>query len=234
MRDAFNIYCDESCHLERDGHRAMVLGAVWCPIEKRREISKRLREINVRHGMPADFEVKWTKVGPSKLRLYMDYIDYFFDDDDFCFRALVVPDKTILRHEDFGQDHDGFYYKTYFNMLKVLLSPSSQHRIYIDIKDTRGYEKIEKLHEVLCNNAYDFSRQIIERVQRVRSHEVPQLQMADLLIGALSYLHRGLGESSAKSAIISRIRERSGYSLLKNTLVTEKKVNILVWRGAEV
>ena len=25
-----NIYCDESCHLEHDGIKPMLLGCVWC------------------------------------------------------------------------------------------------------------------------------------------------------------------------------------------------------------
>ena len=64
--EIFNVYCDESCHLENDHQKAMVLGAVWCPLEKIREISVRLREIKKRHGLPSDFEVKWTKISPAK------------------------------------------------------------------------------------------------------------------------------------------------------------------------
>ena len=45
MSESFNIYCDESCHLPNDGQPLMVLGAVWCPVDKSREISVRLREI---------------------------------------------------------------------------------------------------------------------------------------------------------------------------------------------
>lgn len=30
----YNVYCDETCHLEHDGINAMVLGAVWCPQSK--------------------------------------------------------------------------------------------------------------------------------------------------------------------------------------------------------
>ena len=29
MSTLYNIYCDESCHLEQDGQPVMVLGAVW-------------------------------------------------------------------------------------------------------------------------------------------------------------------------------------------------------------
>lgn len=34
MSTVYNLYCDESCHLENDGQKAMVLGAVWCPDDK--------------------------------------------------------------------------------------------------------------------------------------------------------------------------------------------------------
>ncbi len=34
MGDIFNVYCDESCHLENDHRKVMVLGAVWCPFDK--------------------------------------------------------------------------------------------------------------------------------------------------------------------------------------------------------
>jgi hypothetical protein len=235
MSETFNIYCDESCHLENDRQKAMVLGAIWCPLEKTREIAVRLREIKQKHGLPPDFEVKWTKVSPAGKVFYLDLIDYFFDDDDLHFRALIVPDKTLLRHDAFpGQDHDVWYYKMYFDMLKVIFQPEARYRIYLDIKDTRGGQKVEKLHRVLCNDRYDFSRQVIERVQLVRSHEIEQLQLADLLIGAVAYLNRGLQGNAGKLAIIDRMRRRSGYDLTRTTLLREEKMNIFRWHAAEV
>src|SRR6266498_3679557 len=139
MTSTVNIYCDESCHLERDAAAVMVLGAVSCPTTKAREIGDRLRDLRDRHGMPRWFEIKWTKVSPAKLAFYLDVLDYFFDDDDLHFRALVVPDKTQLRHADFGQDHDTFYYKMYYTLLKAMLSPEERYSIFLDIKDTRSY-----------------------------------------------------------------------------------------------
>lgn len=229
MSQTYNVYCDESCHLENDKQKAMVLGAVWCAKDKRREVAERIREIKQKHGLSKQFEIKWTKVSPSKLAFYLDVIDYFFDDDDLHFRGVVAPDKNILEHGKFGQSHDDWYYKMYFVMLKAIFKPQSKYRVYIDIKDTLGAEKISTLHDVLCNNAYDYSRKMVERIQQVHSDEAEQLQLADLLIGALSYLHRGLSESTAKNAIIERIRKRSGYALLKNTLQMETKFNLLIW-----
>ena len=228
----FNIYCDESGHLERDQSNVMVLGAVWCPLEKTREIAVRLREIKQKHNLSDNFELKWVKVSPAKLRYYIDVVDYFFDDDDLHFRALIIPDKSLLDHEKYAQTHDDWYYKMYFDMLKVILNPASYYRIYLDIKDTRSAGKIRKLHEVLANEMYDFKRSIIQQVQTVRSNEVEQLQLADLLIGALAYVYRGLVSSRAKLDLVERIKVRSNYKLTQTTLLQEEKVNLFRWRAS--
>ena len=146
MSNAYNIYCDESCHLEKDGQKVMVLGAVWCSADKVKEISQRINEIKIRNGMTKQFEIKWTKVSPGGLQLYTDIVNYFFDDDDLHFRA-VVADKTILDHQAHSQTHDEWYYKMYFELLNKILDPENKYCIYLDVKDTQGREKIQKLQE---------------------------------------------------------------------------------------
>lgn len=233
MAETINIYCDESCHLEHDHLPFMVLGAIWCPLEQAREIAVRIREIKGRYGMGVGFEAKWVKASPAKKQLYVDLVDYFFDDSNLHFRALVA-NKANLRHEAFGQDHDTWYYKMYFDMLKTLLRPQGSYRIYIDIKDTHTGLKLRKLHEVLCNNMYDFQRRILERVEAVRSHEVEQIQLADVLVGAIAYANRNLQSNAAKSAVVERMRQRSGYSLTRTTLLREEKINLFHWSAQEV
>ncbi len=226
-----NIYCDESGHLERDQVPIMVLGALWCEKEKAHEIAKRLREIKAQHELPPGFEAKWTKISPARKDFYLALLDYFFDDDDIHFRAVVI-DKTQLDHPRFEQDHDTWYYKMYFELLRFLIDPQAEHYIYLDIKDTRGGAKVAKLQEVLSNNAYDFDQQIIKPIQQVRSNQVQQVQLVDLLIGAVSYANRGLTGNSAKVAFVERLRERSGHILTKSTLLREQKVNIFVWKAS--
>ncbi len=233
MSQIFNIYCDESCHLESDKKKAMVLGAVWLPMDKVKQASIRLREIKEQHGLKRNFEAKWTKISPGKEAFYRNLVDYFFDDDDFHFRCLVIPDKSKLAHSKFNQSHDDWYYKMYFNLLKVIFDPNDKYRIYLDIKDSRGGMKVSKLHDVLCNTLYDFDKKIIERVQIVRSHDIEILQLADILIGAVSSLHRGETKSEAKWNIIKRIQQRSGYSLERTTLYREEKANIFIWHPSE-
>lgn len=234
MKSIINIYCDESCHLENDHQKVMVLGAIWLPEEKKEEIFLRLKEIKINNGFSPSFEIKWNKVSKQKIDFYMDLINYFFDDDDLHFRVLVVPDKSLLNHSAFGQTHDDFYYKMYFDLLKIILSPEYSYNIYLDIKDTKSQVKVIKLHEVLCNSNYDFEKKIIRKIQQVRSHEISALQLCDLLTGAFSYFHRGLTSNQTKLKIIERIKERSGYSLLHNTLPKEDKLNIFIWRSRNV
>ena len=212
----------------------MVLGAVWLPLEKVRGILEAIGDLKEQHGLSRHFEAKWTSVSPAKEDFYRALVDYFFDTPDLHFRALIVPDKSKLLHKQFNQTHDDWYYKMYYQLLdtllNVILSPTDKHRIYLDIKDTRGQAKVKKLREVLCNKMYDFDMAIIEHLQLIRSHEVAVMQVADLLIGALSALHRGETTSEAKLRLIKHIRERSGYSLTKTTLPKEEKVNIFIWR----
>jgi hypothetical protein len=244
MREIINIYCDESCHLENDKEKVMALGAVYCPSSKKTEIFERLSELKKKHNLipkhkknPKDnrayYELKWNKVSLTKINYFKDVVDYFFADDDLNFRVLVVPDKSKLDYEKFNHTHDTFYFKMYFSMLKVILNPNKAHHIYIDIKDTRSREKVHKLEQVLRNDKYDYAKEIIKKVQQVRSHEVELIQLADLLTGAVSYVNRGLSDSMAKNILIEHIRHRSKYSLTKSTLIREQKFNIFLWESSK-
>ena len=68
----------------------------------------------------------------------------------------------------------------------------------------------------------------------MHSHEIEQLQLADLLIGAISYLNRDLQGNAGKLALIDRMRQRSGYSLSKTTLLQEEKINLFRWHASGV
>lgn len=231
MTEVFNIYCDESCHLENDQHKVMVLGALWCPATHARESAVTLRKLKANYGLAPTFEMKWSKVSPSQVLYYVDVLDYFLANNNMHFRALIVPDKSVLNHEAFQQDHDTWYYKMYYQLLKPLLKPENKYRIYLDIKDTRSSQKCRKLHEVLCNSIYDFTCSVVDRVQPVRSDQVEQIQLADLLTGMVSYFNREVGGSQAKLLLVERLQQGSRRSLRFTTSLGEEKVNIFRWQA---
>ena len=229
----YNVYCDESCHLENDGHKAMSLGAIWCPKEEVRRVHEELIAIKRTHGIAKTAEIKWTKASPCNVELYIDIVDYFFSNSNLHFRGLVVPDKSILDHERFSQTHDLWYYKMYFTLLKAVFNRDARYYVYIDVKDTHSAENSRKLCEVCANDAYDFSHDIVKRVQPIRSDEVQLMQLVDILTGALAFRHNNRGKtgmSPAKVAIVNEIIDRSGYGLTESTLLREDKFNLLVWQ----
>ncbi len=229
----FHIYCDESCHLEHDHQSVMVLGAIRCPAEKRREISVALRDIKSRHGLKPTFELKWTKVSPAKADYYKDVVDFFMDANNLAFRAVVVPDKSKLRHAEFEQTHDDFYYKLYFQLIRHWLREDDHFRVFLDVKDTKSWAKTQKLHEILANSQYDFNRSIVQSIELVRSEHVELVQLADLLTGCVSYANRGLKTNAGKLAVVERLQHRSSRRLTRTTLVAEPKVNLFVWQPRE-
>lgn len=230
MNTIINIYCDESCHLPNDGQKAMVLGALWCFKAKATAHNRAIADLKAKHRLSPFFEIKWTKISSGKRDFYCDLVNYFFDQRTIGFRGWVIPDKTILAHDDYNQTHDEWYYKMYFYLLRNLISTERKYHIYLDIKDTRSRKKLRKLREVLSNANYDFSREIIERIQHVRSHDIGLMQLVDLLAGAISYHARGLTGSAAKNDIVHLIKERTGLSLTRNTLPSERKFNMCIWR----
>jgi hypothetical protein len=230
QRVPWNIYCDESCHLEFDRQSYMVMGALACPTERARHIAESLRAIKKKHGIPPKLELKWTKVSPKKWSLYRDYLNFFLKEPLLNFRAVVIQ-KDVLEHRRHDQTHDEFYYKMYFLLLANMPVPAqSEQYIYLDIKDTKSEDKVQKLERIL-RAKLDLGQEVIKRVQHIRSEEVEQAQLADLLIGAVGYANRRLTTSVAKRSLISHIAKQTQLSLTKTTALYEPKINLFMWTG---
>jgi len=228
---AWNVYCDESCHLLHDQSPVMGFGYIAIPCSQTRQIAQSIRTLKTRHGCRG--ELKWGKVSSNHIGFYLDLVDLFFSTKDLNFRAVVVRNKKTLNHQTFNHgSHDEFYYKMYYYLLRSILEtkPTRRIRAYLDIKDTKGALKIHHLADVLAKSAYDFERKRLERLQLIRSHESEFVQLADFLLGAVTYSNRGLTTNIAKLAVIKRIKEASGYDLRMSTEPWETKFNLFQFR----
>jgi hypothetical protein len=224
----YNVYCDESCHLENDHQPVMLFGCIWCPKNISGNYSMEIQGIQKRHN--ANGEIKWTKVSASKRLFYIELVEWFFCQSNLHFRTLVVQNKSLLRHDIFNAgSHDIFYYKMYFSLLNKILSPDCTYNIYLDIKDTRSRQKLAKLKEILCNNVYDLTNQMISHIQNIHSHESSIMQVADFLMGAVSYKQRGLSNNPTKLEIIRKIEDYTHRPLLYSTPLSEQKFNIFLF-----
>lgn len=197
MGKTFNRYCDESCHLENDYKRYMFLGYVSCAYNQVKAHTDRIRDIKSAHNFYA--EIKWNKVSMSKLKFYLDLVDYFFS-TDLKFRAIGI-DKSNTSCEDF----DEYYYCMYHNLLIHDINITYTYNVYLDIRDTLSAHKVRKLKELL-NIKYGAFRY----VQNINSKESLLLQLADFILGALSYdKNQEIKKNDAKRIIVERIKKHT-------------------------
>ncbi len=222
------IFVDESCHLENDHKSVMCVGQIRVPQDKYDEYKNEIKAIKLKHNSP--FELKWNTASKSRIPLYKELIDYFFE-KDLSFRAVLIKYKNNLDHDQYNQgSHDNFYYKMIYYLL---YNPYQRYEglkiaVYLDIKDSHGRGKLKKLKEILHNKFYSDSPFIY--FQNISSDESVFLQLVDLFIGAIEYKAQALDKkenaSAAKIEIIKYLEEKSHYSIDEGTEPWETKFNI--------
>jgi hypothetical protein len=221
----YDLFVDESCHLEHDKIPVMCIGYVKVPRRAYDELFKRLNEIKIQYKTPV--ELKWNKFSYSRIPLYKALVDCFFS-TPLEFRCVIIKYKERLNHTQFNQgSHDNFYYK----MIYYLLRPNPlnlEYRIFLDIKDTRGKDKLNKIKEVFDN--YHHGKSPFIHFQHLRSHENIFFQLTDLFIGAITYKTRQSYNPDlihgGKEEFIKYLEEKSGYVLSESTPPWESKFNI--------
>lgn len=214
MSKTFNIYCDESCHIENDHKPFMFLGSVSCAYPQVRRHGKRINELKKEYNFFA--EIKWSNVSVSKIRFYMDLVDYFFD-TNLKYRTIGVK-KDHIRCEDFNSSYDDFYYKMYYQLLNYHIDTLNFYNVYLDIKDTLSANKVNRLRDIL-NVKYG----VFRNIQNIRSEESPLMQLADFLTGAISYNANDIEhKNTEKVQIIEKIQKHAKTPDLCKTNYSEK------------
>jgi hypothetical protein len=232
-RPVIHLYCDESRHLPKDRETVMLMGALACPAEAVVSNHAALKALCTAHGLSPHFEIKWTKVSPAKLDFYQAVLDWWLGNEALSFRCLVLPDKarTMRRLPDASRDH--LYYSLYYQLLRQQLEPENRYRAFLDIKDTRGREKLAELTKLLRTDADEFSQ--LQHMQHVRSHEIGLMQITDFLLGAVGYARSVAPEqgSPAKLALIRQLEEKLGHPLTSDSPPGSSKVRIATWHDSD-
>lgn len=225
-----NLYIDESCHLENDGLPVMLMALTKVPEAHKKPLTHKFKGILLAHKSPT--ELKWNTLSKSRLPLYKALIDAFFEEPALSFRCLMIKNKQNLDHAAFNQGgHDLFYYKMVYQLLNnehVIPSKEHQYRVFLDIKDTRGRERLAHLKAVF-DNKYDNQSPFIA-FQHLHSHDTFWIQFTDFLMGAISFVARGLDQQSSssltKKEVAEYLRHKSGYLLSESTVPWESKFNL--------
>jgi hypothetical protein len=221
----YNLFVDESCHLEHDRIEVMCIGYTKVPLIKYEVLRKELTSMKNKFSTPT--EIKWNKFSGTRLPLYKAMVDFFFD-APIDFRCILIKHKDRLKYEDFNRgEHDNFYYKMTYYLLRPN-PPDITYRVFMDIKDTRGKEKLRKIESVFDNLHHGASPFI--HFQHLHSHDNVFFQLTDLFIGAITYKTRGLAEvansNPAKLEFVNYLESKAGYSLNEGIPIWDSKFNI--------
>lgn len=220
----YKIFCDESNHLSNDTSNLMVIGGIVCPTSEVEYINRHIKHL--KHKYNAQNELKWTKLNNNKKEFYKELLEFFFSSVYLKFNAQAVMNKSRLNHTKYNDgEADKFYYKMYYYALLPFLKANEDFNIFIDYKDTKGGERAKKLNEVIRNT---FHGQIDCEFTIIHSHESQIMQLADIMIGAISYKNRqDIGHTSEiKNFIIETIELLGGISLDTSTPEWEEKFRI--------
>jgi hypothetical protein len=214
MKKEYNIYIDESCHLENDDSNVMCIGYTKLPTEKYTALKEKIIGLKLKHKSPT--EIKWNLLSLSRWELYKELIDLFFF-NDIDFRAILIKDKKNLSPEKLSRlDQDSYYYKTLTLLLgNRVHNDNCDYRVFLDVKDTLGKQRITLLKNELDKQHAGKSPFIY--FQHIHSNESEFLQLTDLFIGAITYKSRNKhlekGASKIKLKIINYIENHYGYVL---------------------
>ncbi|MDD4149657.1 MAG: DUF3800 domain-containing protein [Bacteroidales bacterium] len=216
MNKTFNFYCDESTHLLSDNEPYMIIAYVSCAYNQLDQHKAHLKMLKAKHKIKG--ELKWSNVSDSKYSYYAEVIDYFFA-TDLNFRAVIV-DKSKIDEDRKEFTFNDFYYRMYYQLLHHKINLEYNYNIYLDIKDTISYKKLEKLKEILKWNAS------IRNFQFIKSYESSFMQLTDLIMGAINYELRGKNTVISKMKIIDKIKSHCNFSLNKTTPKYYDKFNL--------
>lgn len=230
MATEFNIYCDESRHTSDTADRYLVIGALSCPRESKRDIVHRIHLLQAKHSARGEFG--WSKVAPGKAAFFQELIDLFVSQPELRFRCLVA-DRNQLNHETFnGGDKELGFYKLYYQTLIHWLEPGNTYHVYLDWQQNASQERFADLHQILSRKLS--GRAKLACLEPVSSHELPLLQLTDLFIGAVGYAWNQRATSTAKVAFCQQLAaglEKLSLAFSSPWKNSDPKFNIFNWQG---
>jgi hypothetical protein len=212
----FNMYCDESTHLQHDGKPYMLIAYISCAYNQLKQHKEHIKMLKEKHFFKG--EIKWVNVSKSQYPFYADLIEYFFA-TDLKFRAVIV-DKSQIDEIREGFTYDDFYFKMYYQLLYHKINAAHTYNIYLDIKDTCSNDKLQRLSDILQNT------KAIRKIQFIKSFVSSLLQLTDLIMGAINYHLRKESKVIAKTKLIEKIESHSKISLKRSTPKNEEKFNL--------
>jgi len=231
------IFVDES---RISKGRFQLFGSFWIPREKQIDFQKSFWQLWDKEFPTRNSELKWTKVSKGKLSTYKKFIDLFLSFSGVDFRCVVLDTHAL----DYKKYHEGDKELGFYKFLYFFLSRNvekdykyrvvrTSYQIFIDKrrkKDNIEVGRLDKLKEVLNNRLDDSCSEVaipcVKNIEAIDSRESPEIQIVDIIMGAVGYKWEGFQTSPAKLELIKYIEDLFSLKLEKETPYLTERINI--------
>lgn len=169
-------------------------------------------------------EFKFTDITINNQKLYCDLIDIFFNSLECTFTCIVF-DKTKL---DLNKFFNGNYINAYNSYCAKLITGSLSSGEYIAIiADDISRPKSDNFEKTIKKKVKNkLRRNALFGIIRVESHAISELQIVDVLLGAIGYAfklkYNNQSPTRAKLKILKHIQNRLGVATLSNSFRKRK------------
>lgn len=224
--------------------RFQLFGSFWIPRDRQTDFRQRFWKLWDREFPSRRSELKWTKVSKGKLSTYKKFMEFFLSFAQTDFRCVVL-DTHALDYQGYheGNKELGFYKFLYFFLSRNIekdykyRAVRDPYQIFIDRRRKEGdieVGRLAALKTVLNNRLDDSCAEIIapcvKNVEATDSKESPEIQITDVILGAVGYGWEGFQTSLAKLELIKYIEELFGLRLKEETPYLTERINIWKFR----
>jgi hypothetical protein len=238
MTIGYTVFADESAVRER----FLCYGAVFLPTGLVEEAEKCLAEFCSRRGF-GDREMSWKKCSSAEVDRYSEFAQLLWEINDRCcvcdFRALVVDTKqNPLRGGAFRctSDEDGFYKFYHFfitRSLAIVAKDATEFDLVVGAADDQYPFRDEILDKTISGSLRKLLAQeiTVREVQRAHPNQARLHQLADVLLGAVSYRFNRFERSKPKTGVCDTIESRLDKALTDDFRPGERPFNVWAFAG---
>lgn len=189
----YRFYCDESSHRKL---RYFFFGGLLVDSADEAALAEQFSQL--RRGVGLGREIKWGKVSRYHLEAYKRIADFYFSHpSQLRFRVMRVDSNQLSDWRDYSDSYDQMMDKIQNNFLihqcGRMLRNEDSCEILVDQRQTT--EQLRKLlghSNRRLRQSHGYNRNVLTSISAVDSRDYWQIQLVDLLLGAIGYKANGL------------------------------------------
>lgn len=221
----YYVFTDES-----GMHKAKYygFGSLWIPFERRGVFTREFAALRSAHGR--DNEMKWTRVSPYTEAFARAIVEWFFKRRWMMFHCIIVPRAKVdlSLHGSLEEAQKKHYSLLLKNKIDYFARGGEKvYRLRVDNPPWR-YEKSDEVMQKIVNaQLKHLGENLVRDIRPCDSKRTVEIQVADLILGAVIAAWQGDVESPPKKAVMQTIAHHLGWSDLRHdTHRREWKFNV--------